>query len=288
MTLRESFILLMLTTIAIVGSPCHAQDRPLHTVDTETVPAGTLRTEIGFDFLQDVGFPVSGLRGDETSVGVVDLRMGMGRIAEIEVEGSIQNFLDVKSQGTSFVPNLHLTGLNSTHDTGDFALATKIRLLKNEGKRPGVAFKFGFIMPNSNQARGIGTNTTNVFALIALEEQIRKLSVFGNLGVEILQAPNALFTQNDVMMYGGAFKYPIYRRVDLVGEVNGIYSSRNINDGLIGTQSSGQARLGLQITAGGFTWDLAGVRGLNKYDPRSGFTFGVSKDFRLFDFSKVD
>ncbi len=288
MARSNSLLILLLAAMCAVTFPCFAQDRPLHTVDTETVPAGTLRSEVGFDFLQDVGFPLSGLRGDETSVGVVDLRMGVGRIAEIEVEGSIQNFLDVKSRGTSFVPNLQLTGVNSTHDTGDFALATKIRLLKNEGKRPGLAFKFGFIMPNSNQARGIGTNTTNVFALIALEEQIRKLSVFGNLGLEILQAPNALFTQNDVLMYGAAFRYPILRNVNVVGEVNGLYSDRTINNALIGTQSSGQARFGVQITAGGFTWDLAGVRGINKYDPRSGFTFGVSKDFRLFDFSKID
>jgi len=277
----------LLLAILFATSAC-AQDRPLRTTDAETVPAGTLRSEIGFDFLQDVGFPLSGLRGDLTSVGVVDLRMGVGKIAEIEVEGAIQNFLDVKSQGTSFVPNLSLTGINSTHDTGDFTLATKVRLLKNEGSRPGLAFKFGFVMPNSNQARGIGTNTTNVFALIALEEQIRKLSVFGNLGIEILEAPNALFSQNDVLIYGGAFKYPIHRRVNIVGEVNGLYSSRTINDALVGTQSTGQARLGLQIMAGGFTWDLAGIRGLNKYDPRSGFTFGLSKDFHLFDYNKLD
>jgi len=257
-------------------------------VDAETVAAGTLRTEIGFDFLQDVGFPLSGLRGDETSVGVVDLRMGVGKIVEVEVQGAIQNFLDVKSQGTSFVPNLSLTGVNSTHDTGDFTLATKVRILKNEGKRPGLAFKFGFIMPNSDQARGIGTNTTNVFAMIALQEQIQKLSVFGNLGLEILQAPNALFSQNDVLIYGGAFKYPILKRVTVVGEVNGLYSARSINDALIGTQSTGQARFGVQIMAGGFTWDLAGVRGLNKYDPRSGLTFGISKDFRLFDYNKIE
>jgi len=279
----------LLGILSLVSGPgVRAQNRPLRTSDAETVPAGTVRTEVGFDFLQDVGFPLSGLRGDETSVGVMDLRMGVGKIAEIEVEGSLQNFLDVKSRGTSFVPNLHLTGTNSTHDTGDFTVATKVRILKNEGKRPGLAFKFGFVMPNSNQARGIGTNATNVFALVALEEQIRKLSVFGNLGLEILQAPNALFTQNDVLIYGGAFKYPVHRRVNLVGEVNGWYSSRNINDALIGTQSAGQARLGLQIAAGGFTWDLAGIRGLNKYDARSGFTFGVSKDFHLFDYNKVD
>ena len=293
MRLREfakKIQLIAVVAALVIGcaSPARAQDRPLRTADAETVPAGTLRTGIGFDFLQDVGFPLSGLRGDETSVGVLDLRMGVGKIVELEVAGSIQNFLDVKSQGTSFVPNLELTGVNSTHDTGDFTLATKIRILKNEGKRPGLAFKFGFIMPNSNQNRGIGTNTTNVFALLAIEEQIRKLSVFGNLGLEILQAPNALFTQNDVLIYGGAFKYPILRRVDLVGEVNGIYSSRSINDALIGTQSSGQARLGLQIVAGGLTWDLAGVRGINKYDPRSGFVFGVTKDFHLFDYNKLE
>jgi len=289
MSRRDTLLTLALLAYAAFASPLAlAQDRPLRTVDTETVPAGALRTEIGFDFLQDVGFPVSGLRGDETSVGVLDLRMGVGKIVEVEVEGAIQNFLDVKSRGTSFVPNLSLTGVNSTHDTGDFTLATKVRIFKNEGKRPGLAFKFGFIMPNSNQARGIGTNTTNVFALIALEEQIRKLTVFGNLGLEILQAPNALFTQNDVLIYGGAFKYPILRNVNVVGEVNGLYSSRNINNALIGTQSTGQARLGLQIAAGGFTWDLAGIRGLNKFDARSGFTFGISKDFRLFDYNKIE
>jgi hypothetical protein len=265
-----------------------AQDRPLRTADAETVPAGMARAEIGFDFLQDVGFPLSGLRGDETSTGVMDVRLGVGKIAEIEVAGSLQNFLDVKAQGTSFVPNLKLSGANSTHDSGDYVLATKVRFLKNEGKRPGLAFKFGFVMPNTNQARGIGTNTTNVFAMLALEEQIRKLSVFGNLGLEILQAPNALFTQNDVLIYGGAFKYPVHRRVDLVAEVNGLYSDRHINDALIGTQSTGQARLGLLVRVGGFTWDVAGIRGLNKYDPRSGFTFGVSKDFKLFDYARIE
>src|SRR5246127_2880949 len=211
--------LLALAAASFFSTIALAQDRPLRTTDVETVPAGELRAQVGFDFLQDVAFPLSGLRGDETSVGVLNLRMGISKIAEIELEGAIQNFLDVKSQGASFVPNLQLTGVNSTHDTGDFALSTKIRFFKPSGKKPGLAFKFGFIMPNSNQARGIGTNTTNVFALIALEEQIRRLKLMGDLGIEILQAPSALFTQIDVLMYGGAFRYPIFRNVNLVGEV---------------------------------------------------------------------
>jgi hypothetical protein len=279
---------LALAVLFLCAAGAFSQDRPLRTTDAETVPAGDLRAQIGFDFLQDVGFPLSGLRGDETSVGVLSVRMGISKIAEVEVEGAIQNFLDVKSQGASFVPNLQLTGVNSTHDTGDFALSTKIRIIKPSGKKPGLAFRFGFIMPNSNQARGIGTNTTNVFALVALEEQIQKLKLIGDLGIEILQAPNALFTQNDVLMYGAGFSYPIHKRVNLVGEVNGLYSSRSINDALIGTQSTGQGRLGLQINLGGFTWDLAGIRGINKYDPRSGFTFGVTKEFHLFDYNRIE
>jgi hypothetical protein len=282
---RAVFALILIFATCCLSAA--AQDLPLRTTDADTIPAGTLRTQIGFDFLQDVTFPLSGLSGDETSVGVVNVRMGISKIAEIQIQGAIQNFLDVKAQGATFVPNLELTGTNSTHDVGDFALATKVRIFRQEGKRPGLAFKFGFVMPNSNQARGIGTNTTNVFALLAIQEQISKLTVFGNIGLEILQSPNALFSQNDVLMYGGAFRFPLHRRVDLVGEVNGLYSYRTINEALLGTQSTGQARLGLQIFAGGLSWDLAGIRGINKFDPSSGFTFGVSKDFKLFDYNRI-
>jgi hypothetical protein len=277
----------VLTVSLVLTSVAAAQDRPLQTTDTTTVPAGTLRVQIGFDFLQDVDFPLSGLSGDLTSVGVLNLRMGVGKIAEIELEGAIQDFLDVKQRGASFVPLLQLSGTNSTHDTGDFALSTKIRLIPESGHRPSLAMRFGFIMPNSNQARGIGTNTTNVFAILILGKHFGKLNVFGNAGLEILQAPNAKFSQNDVLLYGLAFTYPVHRRVNLVGEVAGRHSTRTIDVNLIGTESRSQARLGLQVLAGGFQWDLAGIAGLGSHDPRSGFTFGISKDIKLFDSDRI-
>ena len=80
-----ALIFLAASAGAAIAPAVAAQDRPLRTVDAETVPAGTVRTEVGFDFLQDVGFPLSGLRGDETSVGIEDIRMGVGKIAEIEI-----------------------------------------------------------------------------------------------------------------------------------------------------------------------------------------------------------
>jgi hypothetical protein len=268
--------------LCLFGSlPLAAQDRPLQTPDAETVAPGTLRVQAGFDFLQDERIPFSVLSGDQTSIGVMNLRLGVGKIVELQLQGAARKFLSIKSQGASFTP-LDLPSTRSTSDAGDFSLWTKVRIIGEGKRRPAFAFRFGFEMPNSNQQRGIGTNTTNVFAMVILEKHIGKLKFFGDVGVGILQAPLTRFTQNDVTVYGVAFSYPVFRNVNLVGEASGRQSSRKISNDLIGTESSGQARLGLQILAGGFHWDVAGIAGLYHPDAKTGFTFGVSRDISLF------
>jgi hypothetical protein len=294
---RAPFVVLSCFLLATVA---RGQERPLRTTEPDTVPAGTLRVEAGFDFLQGAKFPLSGLSGDLTSVGVLNLRMGVGKIVEVELEGTIQNFLTVKERGASFVPVLNLSGSCtapegggpvagscSTHDFGDFALSTKIHILSESDRRPSFAMRVGFIMPNSDQAKGIGPNSTDVFALLILGKHFGKLEVFGNAGLDIMSARTALFTQNDALLYGGAFRYSVHRRVRLVGEVAGRYSTQKINANLIGTESQSQARIGFQILAGGFQWDVAGIRGLNDHNPSSGFTFGVTKDIHLFDYGHI-
>jgi hypothetical protein len=114
-----------------------------------------------------------------------------------------------------------------------------------------------------------------------------KLTVFGDLSIAILTSPSALYSQNDELIYGGAFRYRLTPRANLVGEVAGLYTPRKITPALLGTESRGQGRLGVQIMAGGLIWDFAGIAGLTKNDPRTGFTFGVSKDLQLFNRSKT-
>jgi hypothetical protein len=270
-----------LFALALAAGVAHAQDQPLLTPDAETVPTGVIRTGVGFDFLQGDTFPLSGLSGDLTSLGDLDLRLGVGQIVEVELQGAIQQYLTIQNQTTSFV-TLQLPNSNSTNDTGDYSLWTKIHIAGEHGRRPAFAFRFGFLLPNTNQARGIGTNTTNVYAEGIVEKHFRQLDTFGDLGIAILQSPLALFSQNDELLYGVAFRYPLQRRIIVLGEVSGRYSSRGISQGLIGTNSTSQARVGVQLKAGGFRWDLAGIAGLTKYDPSSGFTFGVSRDFVIF------
>lgn len=268
--------------LVFATAPAYAQDRPLQTLDAEVVPQGTARVAVGFDFLQDISYPLSGLSGDLTNAGDLDVRYGVGSTVEVELAGVTQQFLDVKQQGASFVPTLTLTGPDSTHDVGDFSLSAKLRLFGQGHRLPALAMEFGFIMPNTNQTRGVGNNATDIYSQFILERDIRQVDLFGDVGIEIMTSPNALYSQDDEALYGFAFRYPLGAHVKLVGEVNGRYTPRKIVPALYGTESRSQARLGVEVSSGGFMWDVAGIKGIDRYDPSYGWTFGVTHDVSLF------
>lgn len=258
-----------------------AQQRPLITEDVEIVKPGAARFELGFDFLQDKNFPLSGLNGDLTRVGIVALTFGLAPNVEVEAGGVLQNYLSINRQYQSSAIPLSLSqGTNSTHDTGDFYLATKIKLRAETRRAPALGFRFGAELPNSNQARGIGVNQTNFFATVLAGKHFGRLHVFSNLGIGILTAPVASFTQNDVLLYGVAATYEVNDRFTLVGEVNGRHSTRK--QAPLGTESDGAARLGARIRAAGLTWDVSGLKGLYRNSARSGISFGVTYEMNLF------
>ena len=90
-----------------------------------------------------------------------------------------------------------------------------------------------------------------------------------------MSAPLERFSQNDVLLYGLAGIYSATDRINLVGEVSGRASTRK-GDAPLGTESSGQFRLGTQIKASSLRFDTAAIFGLTKYSPRTGVTFGVT------------
>ena len=55
---------------------------------------------------------------------------------------------------------------SDTNDVGDIRLWMKIKLRNESRVAPAVGFRFGVELPNSDQARGIGTNTTNFYGMI--------------------------------------------------------------------------------------------------------------------------
>lgn len=268
-------------TFALAPVCLCAQQRPLQTQDVDLIKPGHILFEFGFDFLQNQRFPVSGLRGDLTGVGVFGINIGLGETAEFQISGTAANFLSVSERVPSFItPRLSADG-RSTTDVGDFVLATKIRILPEGKRRPSLGFRVAVQLPNSDQGKGIGLNNTNVFGSFLIGKHFGQLNLFSNVGLGILTAPTTLFSQNDVFTYGVAGIYPLFRHVSLAGEIYGRQSTRHVTP--LGTESLSQARLGVQVVAGGFRWDVAAIKGLTRNDPQSGITFGVTKDFKAFE-----
>lgn len=264
-------------SVAVVAC---GQQRPLLTEDVDIIPPGSMRIEAGIDFVQKAKYPVSGLTGDLTRAGVVGITIGLSPNVEVQLEGVAQNFLSINSRGPSAIPLNVAPGANSTNDIGDFTLSTKIKLRNETSHLPSLGFRFGVQLPNSNQGRGIGLNQTNAYGQILFGKkfgQDARVNTFGNLGIAILTSPTGLFSQNDVLTYGLAGIVRLNRQFSLAGEVNGRANTRP-GSGPLGTESQGEARLGMQVRASGLRFDFAGIKGLTKLSPRSGLTVGVTYD----------
>jgi len=257
-----------------------AQQRPLLTDDVDITPPGAFDLAAGVDFFQDAKFPLSGITGDMTRVGDIRVRTGLAANVEFQIEGALQNYVAINSRGPSAIP-LTVTG-NSTNDFDDFVLSGKIKL-RNEGRAmPALGFKFGYQMPNTDQALGIGTNQINIFAKVLMQKKFGKrinntpkFNAYGNLGIGIMTAPLERFTQNDVLLYGLAGIYRLSHNVNILGEVNGRMNTRG-GTAPLGTESVGQFRIGSQIKASGLRFDAAAAFGLTQYSPRTGIIFGVT------------
>ncbi len=266
--------------VLLAAAPAAAQQRPLITEDVDIIPPGSVRFQVGIDFFQNAKFPLSGLTGDLTRVGVVGVNIGLSPNVEFQIDGVVQNFLSINRRSVSAIPLSIAPGATGANDTGDFRLSTKIKLRNETRRGPALGFKFGVELPNSNEAQGIGINQTNAYGLILVGKkfgQAERVNLFGNIGLGIFAAPTNTFTQNDMLLYGVGTLVRLNERVNLAGEVNGRANTRT-GGAPLGTEPLSQARLGLQVKAANLRFDFAGAAGLTKFSPRSGVIFGVTYD----------
>jgi len=276
----------MIVVGMLLAASSAAQQRPLLTDDIDITPPGSVSISAGVDFIQNAKFPLSGLTGDLTRVADIRLRQGFASNVEIAIEGSLQNYLSINSQTIPSPIPLNISG-NSTHDIGDFIVSAKIKLLSETSKRPAVGLKFGYEMPNTDQAKGIGTNQINIFTKFIVQKKFGvragkdpAANVYGNIGLGIMTAPLEHFTQNDVLLYGVAGIFRLNDRINLASEINGRLNTRG--EAPLGTESFSMFRVGTQVKASGLRFDTAAMFGIGKFSPRSGITFGVTYESPAF------
>jgi hypothetical protein len=264
-----------------LAAPAFAQQRPLVTEDPETIGAGRVLVEGGFDVAHDYRNPVSGLKGNLLTVPSIGLSFGLSSIAELQIDGGLYNRLTITDRN----PNAPLASLlnisgDTTHDVSNAVVATKIRLLAEASSRPAVGIRFATKLPNASNEKGIDLDTTDFSGSILIAKTIQSIRIVGNIGGGILTNPTSGIGQNDVILYGLSFARAVTQQAELVGEVNGRASTREV--AFPGTETRGILKLGGRYTEGPVRLDAGVLFGTTTVDPTIGFTIGFTYVFNAF------
>lgn len=171
---------------ALWTAPAFAQSRPLITEDAETVPAGSILLEAGFDIQRDRTYPVSGLTGNLMRIGTFGFSFGVSSIAEIQLDGGVINRLAIVTRDPT-APLAYMLEVpeESTSDVEDLRIGTKVRFVSETASRPSFAIRFSTKLPNAGNESGLGMDTTDFHFGIALAKTVESVRIVGNAGFAI-------------------------------------------------------------------------------------------------------
>ena len=251
-----------------------AQQRPLVTEDPETIGAGRMLLEAGFDYGDGILFPASGLEGDLLRLPLIGLSFGLGSNAELQIDGGLFNRLTIKERHPAPLASMVTETGDTASDVEDVVVATNIRIVSEDASRPSFGVRFATRLPNAGNESGLGLDTTDFMATVLVAKTIQSVRVVGNGGLGILGDPTRGDRQNDVLMYGVSLARALTQAAELVGEINGRLDVRE-GDPPPGTESRGMLRLGARYTIGAWRADGALLIGLTNQDP----TIGVGAGF---------
>ena len=263
------------------ASVAAAQQRPLVTEDPETIGAGRVLLETGFDWSHDVEYPASGLEGDLLRFPLIGISVGLSSIAELQIDGGFYNRLAISERSDAPLSGMVTATGDSTSSVEDFVIGTKIRILSERERRPSFGFRFATKLPNASNESGLGLDTTDFFASLLVAKTVRSLRMVANGGLGILADPTRGDKQNDVLTYGFSGARALTDAFELVGEVNGHVDVR-AGDPPPGTDSRSILRLGARYTVGGWRADAGVFFGLTARDPAVGFATGFTWVFDAF------
>jgi hypothetical protein len=274
--------LLILVCALCVPLNAFAQQRPLVTEDPETVGAGRVLVEGGFDYGRGVEYSASGLEGNLLRLPLIGVSVGVSSIAELQIDGGLFNHLSITGRDPSapLASMVTVTG-DSTSSIQDFVVGMKVRIVPEGTMAPSFGLRFATKLPNASNESGLGLDTTDFFVSLLGAKTFESLRVVGNIGVGVLADPTRGDRQDDVLTYGVSFARALTTAAEIVGEVNGHVDTRN-GDALPGNESSSVLRFGARYTVGGWRADAALLFGLASRDPGFGVAAGFTYVFSAF------
>ncbi len=228
-------------------------------------PKGAIWLHAGFEWRQNWQAPITRTRGDLYRYGTLRFDFGLAENVSFQIRGAIRQVLKSNSKTVA-------------RDAGDFSLATVARVLPEKSHRPALGFRIETKLPNTNQDRGIGNNTTDITMSILAAKQINALLVFSDLGLVIMSAPRQINDQNDALVYGFGALWNLNKKIQLAGEINGFTSPRHQIP--LGTEDRSAARLGIAWKFSRVALEILAVKGLLKREGNWGIAAGLSSQLR--------
>jgi hypothetical protein len=279
--MRLPFASFFLFLFVVTTGTAFAQQRPLTTEDPETVGAGNILLEGGFESQRDVTYPASGLEGDLIRVPMLGVSFGFSSILELQIDGGFYQKLNISAiEPAPLSDKLDIEG-DDTSDTEDVVVATKIRIVSEAVGRPSIGIRLATKLPIASNESGLGLDTMDFYITGLLGKTVRSTRVVGNFGIGILSDPIEGDRQNDVLTYGLSVARALRQGIEVVGEINGRLNTR---DERIppGTESRSVLRVGARATRASLRVDGGLTFGLTSRDPSFGFTAGLTYVFRGF------
>jgi hypothetical protein len=270
-----------LAAALFLSRPAAAQQRPLVTEDPETIGAGLILLEGGFDAQRDIFYPVSGLQGNLLRFPTLGASFGISSIAELQIDGGLYQRLTIGNRRDAPLSGLVTATGDRTSAVEDFVVATKIRLAGETPGRPALGVRFATKLPNASNESGLGLDTTDFFLSFLLGKTVQSIRVVGNVGLGILADPTQGDRQNDVLTFGVSVARAVRQGLEVVGELNGRLDTRE-GDPPPGTDSRGAMRVGGRLTRGTVRVDAGLIVGMTSRDPSVGLTVGATWVFKGF------
>jgi hypothetical protein len=170
----------------------------------------------------------------------------------------------------------------STSAFEDLSIGAKVRFVSETETRPALAVRFTTRLPMVGNENGLGLDTTDFSAALAVAKTVRSVRIAANLGMGILGDPTRGDEQNRVVVYGFSVAQAVATGAELVGELNGRIDLGDTPPPP-GTESRVVARVGGRFTRGPVRLDAGALLGVTNNDPSWGLTAGITWVFRGFN-----
>lgn len=266
---------LLVTLLVPLAAPAAGQLRRAPDVPYVPDGAGRLLVGVGGGHELDARFPLSGLRGDLSRLGSVTVAYSFAPGAVVQVRGDAARRLAVESRGPSAVPLDEGVDDGVTHDVGDFRISTLFRLL-GEARGPSAGLHLEVKLPNSDEERGLGLNTTDFLGSVFGSWGLGPFRLNSDVGIGILEAPTEAFVQNDVVVYAAELLYrPEGHPLALSLSARGRASTRGRIP--LGTEDRGRLRLLGELRLGPWRLDAGVLAGYAGTSPDAGLEVGAAR-----------